>query len=202
MSINKRRCVLAIDLDGTIIPNLIDFDKLRNRVRAILGVDHPLKPLGESLALLIIDENAKQKAWELIEKEEMQSVSRLDQVDVASNVHAIIDALKRVEKVVIVTMRSSRSTEMIMDKIGILNEPIEVITRDHFKTRKEQLIHMVNKYREYKLIFIGDTDYDEQSSRAVGVEFIRVDSYKSLPSAIELAVNRCEEKSFFRESFS
>ncbi|MEM4558315.1 MAG: HAD family hydrolase, partial [Desulfurococcaceae archaeon] len=67
MSLN---CVVVLDVDGTLIPILVDFEKLRSDVRRLLGVDHPLRPLGESLARLQVSDEAKRRAWELIEREE------------------------------------------------------------------------------------------------------------------------------------
>jgi hypothetical protein len=34
-----------IDVDGAIIPVLMDFVKLRSRIREIVGLDHLLRPL-------------------------------------------------------------------------------------------------------------------------------------------------------------
>lgn len=193
MASSKKRCVVAIDLDGTIIPTLIDFEELRRRIRIMLGVDHPLRPLGESLASLNLNEEVVRRAWDLIEKEEIESIDRLNKDDVTVNVQAILNALEIVEKVVVVTMRSSRSTKPILDKIGLSSPSLNIITRDLHKSRKEQLLHISGKYKDSKLILIGDTSHDEQAARDVGAEFIRVESYKDLPSAINLAITLCSE---------
>jgi hypothetical protein len=68
----------VIDVDRTIIPFLIDFEKSRSRNREITGLDHPLKPLAESLSCLQIEEELKRRAWVLIENEELESISKLN----------------------------------------------------------------------------------------------------------------------------
>jgi len=52
MTLNN--CLIVVDVDGTIIPLLVNFDEIREKIRRLLGINHPLKPLGESLANLPI----------------------------------------------------------------------------------------------------------------------------------------------------
>ncbi|MEM4017920.1 MAG: hypothetical protein QXW46_04040, partial [Sulfolobales archaeon] len=82
-------CLVALDIDGTLIPLLIDFETLRARIKALLGVNHSLRPLAESLASLPVDRELKEEAWRLIEEAEVESVERIDPREVSESVECV-----------------------------------------------------------------------------------------------------------------
>lgn len=186
-------CAIAIDVDGTLIPVLVDFEKLRSEVRSILGVDHPLRPLGESLASLNVDEELRAKAWEAIERVELESLKYLNPQSVSENVNAVTKVMAQGYRVFIITMRSRKTARAVLDAIGLDIEEHYVVTRDESPWRLEQLRQTIEKAGARKLVFIGDTAHDEQVARALGVSFIRVQSYIDLPSAINKAVEVCKD---------
>lgn len=185
------KCVLVLDLDGTIVPLAVDFDALRVEIRRLLGVDHPLRPLGESLCSLNVDEELKKQAWALIERAELESIERIDPDSLRENVEAI----KRVSglgvQVVLVTMRSTNTLRPLLEKLGLINMFSEIITRDISPSRLRQLEIVKLHHLGDKLLFIGDTAYDEEAARRLGVEFYRVYSFKDLPQAIAQALRSC-----------
>ncbi|MEM4717692.1 MAG: HAD hydrolase-like protein [Desulfurococcaceae archaeon] len=187
-----RECVILIDIDGTIVPNLVDFEKLRYEIRKMIGIDHPLRPLGESLESLPLKEDLKRTAWELIEKEELASIERLRVENVQNNVSSIISAVNEKHKVVLVTIRSSRTTIPLLKKIGLKNYITEVVTRDQYKTRKMQLKYLMDKFNDSTIVFIADTLYDRDVANELGLRFIKVESYRDLPRVLENALNMCE----------
>lgn len=186
-------CAIAIDVDGTLIPVLVDFDKLRSEVRKVLGIDHPLRPLGESLASLNIDEKLRARAWEVIEKAEFESIESLNPRDVYENVKAVMSLVERGFAVYIVTMRSRRTARGVLEKIGLNVEDQYIVTREDSPKRAEQILRIKEKVLDKKLVFIGDTAYDEQVSRLLGVKFVRVQTYKDLPSAVYRALEMCRD---------
>lgn len=188
----SKQCILVIDVDGTIIPILIDFEKLRSRIREIMGLDHPLKPLAESLFYLQIDEELKRKAWDLIEHEELESINKLNLEDVAENIISIKNIVRNQLEVLLVTMRSMKSMEQLLTKLGIEELLGKIITRDKNPTRVLQLKYIKEQYGNAKIIFIGDTIHDEEAARELEIEFIRVNNYRNLPLALIRAGSKCD----------
>jgi len=187
-------CTLVVDIDGTLIPVLVDFEELRRKVRRVLGVNDPLKPLGESLHRLRVDESLKREAWGVIEEAELESTSRLNTADLEVNAEAIRRAVKSGLRVVVVTTRSYKTARIVLEKLGLLGIIGELVTRDYTPIRADQLRYIIEKYTG-RVVFIGDTVYDEKAAREVGVEFIRVESYRDLPRVVERAIQDCTSSS-------
>lgn len=186
-------CTLVVDIDGTLIPVLVNFEELRNRVRRVLNVEDPLRPLGESLYKLRVEESLKREAWRIIEEAELESISRLDVSDVGENAKAIRRAISAGLRVVIVTTRSYSTAKLVLERLGVLNIIEEVVTRDYTPIRVDQLKYIKEKYGD-QVVFIGDTPYDEYAAREVNVNFIRVSNYRKLPQAVKKATRICLEK--------
>ncbi len=183
-------CTLVVDIDGTLIPVLVDFEELRRKVRRVLGVNDPLKPLGESLHRLRVDESLKREAWGVIEEAELESTSRLNTADLEVNAEAIRRAVKSGLRAVVVTTRSYKTARIVLEKLGLLGIIGELVTRDYTPIRADQLRYIIDKYTG-RVVFIGDTVYDEKAAREVGVEFIRVESYRDLPRVVEEIIQNC-----------
>ncbi len=187
-------CTLVVDIDGTLIPVLVDFEELRNKVRKILNVEDPLRPLGESLYKLRIEESLKKEAWRIIEEAELESISRLDISDVRENAEAIRRASSAGLRVVIVTTRSYNTARLILERLGVSDIVEEVITRDCTPIRVDQLKYIKEKYGD-QIVFIGDTQYDERAAKEVNVNFIKVSSYRELLQAVNRVIQEyCVEK--------
>lgn len=185
-------CTLIVDIDGTLIPILLDFEKLRAEIRQLIGADHPLRPLGESLAKLQVEEELRKKAWNLIEQAELDSINRLKAEDVRENTELIKHLISVGVNVVLVTMRSSKSTTPLLSKLGLTKVVNHVITRDMHIGRKEQLEWVLKSAQNTQLVFIGDTRYDEEAAKQLHIPFIKVADYKEFPSAILKALEECK----------
>lgn len=183
--------MVAIDIDGTLIPPLVDFDELRARVRELLGVDHPLRPLGESLAGLALDGELLERAWGLIEEAELASVDRLDPEEVAENVGCVRGLASAGVGVVFVTARSGRTAEMILLKLGLSDVAEAVVSRDYSPLRLRQLEMVARLAEGRRVLFVGDTAHDEESARSLGIPFVRVQNYRELPKAIGHLARAC-----------
>lgn len=184
-------CAVILDIDGTLVPILVDFDSLRERVKKLLGVDKPLRPLGESLAQLEISSDLKDKAWSIIEEAEEESVKRLDPFEVARNVEFVKNLSSQGIDIYFVTARSSRTALKLLSKLGLQGYARDVVTRDYSVFRKEQLRLILEKAKGKKVIFIGDTVYDEASASSVGIAFMRVKSYRDLPELLSTILEFC-----------
>ncbi|MEZ0394195.1 MAG: haloacid dehalogenase-like hydrolase [Desulfurococcaceae archaeon] len=189
----RPRCTIAVDLDGTLVPNLVDFEALREKVRRLLGVEGPLKPLGASLERLEIDEGLKRMAWDLIEEAEAESAARLDPSEALQNVEALRRAKAAGATLALVTARSDASARPILERLGILELFDAVVTRSLAGAdRSAQLRALVAAGR---LVLIGDTDYDEAAASSVGAAFIRVRTHREFPAAMEEALRLCLDPS-------
>lgn len=180
---------LIFDVDGTIIPLLVDFDSLREKIKRFLGVKEELKPLGLSLEKLQLDSALKARAWELIEEEEIDSIERLREEDYKGNVDLICDLHNSGFSIVLVTNRSHRSLELLLRKTG-LNRCVDLtITREFSLDRRKQLESALKTVNGICLGFFGDTIYDETAARELGLRFRRVNSYKDLSVHVREILN-------------
>lgn len=184
-------CLVALDIDGTLIPVLVDFDMLRVKIRELLGVNHPLRPLGESLASLNVGKELLEIAWSYIEKAELESVEKLDPGEVAKNVEYVMKLLSMGMEVVFVTARSTRTAELVLSKLGLLRAAKSVISRDSSPHRVEQLRYATQLAEGKQVVFVGDTTYDEESARLLGIPFIRVRNYGELPGTLDSLLKIC-----------
>ncbi|MEM1639497.1 MAG: HAD hydrolase-like protein [Desulfurococcaceae archaeon] len=187
----KTKCIIVIDVDGTIIPNVIDFEKIRAEVRELIGINHPLKPLGESLFGLKIDEDLKRRAWDLVEKAELESINRIKPEEVERNVDLLKNVLNRGIEILLVTMRSMKTVEPLLRRICLHEFLNNTITRDGFTSRYQQLKYIKETHKESKVVFIGDTDHDEESAKKADVHFIRVRNYSDLNKALQISMDLC-----------
>lgn len=186
-------CTIAIDIDGTIVPIVVNFEELRNKIRGLLGINHPLRPLGESLHLLEVENELKKRAWELIDQAELESIHKINIEDVKESIETIRGLLsdKSVE-VIFVTMRSKRSAQPLMLKLGLLPLAEMVITRDNYPLRQQQLEFIKEHSKGRKVVFIGDTIYDEKAANSLSLPFIKVNNYRDFPRALAKALEVCK----------
>jgi len=184
-------CVLLIDVDGTLIPSSIDFDELREKVRRLLNINHPLKPLGESIASLPLSDELKSKAWDIIEKAELDSIESLDLNTIRDNITLIRELEERGVKMYFVTMRSRRTLVKLLEKLGLSAFTDSSITRDVYPYRRKQLEYIKSLNPNKLLVFIGDTVYDEKAAEQAGVVFIKVGNYRELYTAVYKAIELC-----------
>ncbi len=163
---------LVLDVDGTLVCTQIDWDSLREEIKRLYGLNDPLKPLGESLYRLLGNDKRKLKeAFEIIEEAELESIRTLVY---DPRISSLINALKdKGYRIIIVSMRSKRTLEPVLEKLSIRKIVDEIITREDYHTRLEQLKVIVERYSREDLVFIGDTKVDEEASRTLGVCFIK-----------------------------
>ncbi|MEM4487829.1 MAG: hypothetical protein QXK88_03375 [Desulfurococcaceae archaeon] len=171
---------------------MVNFDDLRAKIRKLLGIDHTLRPLAESLNNLQLDRELKAKAWSLVDQAELESIDNIKLEDVRENLSAINQLITNSSvEVVFVTMRSNKSAYPLLLKLGLLQLAEKVITRDDYNTRREQLEGIKNQSRNKKIVFIGDTSHDEKTASEISLPFVKVSSYKELPLALARALNLC-----------
>ncbi len=184
---------IVVDVDGTLVCTQIDWDSLREEIRRLYGLKDPLKPLGESLyRLLGNDKQRLEEAFEIIEEAELESTRTLVY---DPRVSSLINALKdKGYRIIIVSMRSKRTLEPILEKLGLRKIVDGIITREEYHTRLEQLKAIVERYGREDTVFIGDTRVDEEASRTLGVCFIKATCRSSNDGSITVILEKLLER--------
>ncbi len=178
---------LITDMDGTLVDLGIDWDKLREKVRKEMGWDHPLKPLGESIARVARNEEEAKKAFSIVEEEEYKAAFN------AKRDEELVKLLRSLRekgfKLALVTMQSLRSTKIVLTRLGVFELFDVVVTRDVTVDRALQIQTAMRKLNiiQDEAVFIGDTPRDYEAAKKVGIKFI--------------SVGRCYEKSPCVENF-
>ncbi len=186
--------LVIIDLDGTLVGTKIEWDSVRERVREVLGLnkDAPLKPLATTLLKLWRDREGFEEALRIIEETELRSI---EDAKYHEGIKELIRELGELGiKVAIVTLRSRRTANPLITKLGI-NELIDkVLTRDEYSSREEQLIALINEFRIDKsdALFIGDWLGDELAGKKVGIATYIVSNYKETPKVLKEVINSCK----------
>ncbi len=181
--------IIVLDVDGTLVCTRIDWDALRDKIKKTYGLKDPLKPLGESLyRLLGRDEEKLSEAFRIVEEAELESTSTLEY---DPRLPLLIRSLwKKGYRIIIVSMRSKKTLEPILVKIGIKDLVSDTVTREEYHTRLEQLRAIIEKYGKRNILFIGDTGIDEKASRILQIPFIKA----CCRSSDENSVTRILEK--------
>ena len=186
--------LVIIDLDGTLVGTKIKWNSVRERVREVLGLnkDAPLKPLATTLLKLWRDREGFEEALRIIEEAELRSI---EDAKYHEGIKELIRELGELGiKVAIVTLRSRRTANPLITKLGI-NELIDkVLTRDEYSSREEQLIALINEFRIDKsdALFIGDWLGDELAGKKVGIATYIVSNYKETPKVLKEVINSCK----------
>ncbi len=181
--------IIVLDVDGTLVCTEIDWDGLREKIRKLYGIRHPLKPLGESLYKLFKDnEEELRRVFQIVEEAERESLNKLDY---DPRLPRLLEALRNNGyRIIIVSMRSRETLEPVLDKLGIKGIVDEILTREEAHSRLSQLKLLVEKYGGENILFIGDTITDREAGKTLGVEFIKATCVRGHPNSIGRILER------------
>ncbi len=173
---------LITDMDGTLVDLGIDWDALRERIRREMGWRHPLRPLGMSIAEVARSDEEARRAYSIVEEEEYRAAQRAKRDD--DLIRFLSNLKNRGVKLGLVTMQAMRSTKVVLSRLGVLDLFDIIVTRDRSIRRDEQLRMAMNALgvNPHEVLFIGDTPWDVESAKRIGVAFISVrNCYKEFP---------------------
>ncbi len=159
---------LITDLDGTLVDLRIDWDSLRERVRRVMGWDHPLRPLGRSIPLAARNEEEVRRAFKIVEEEELKAASRAEP---DNELREFFVSLRREGlRVGLVTMQASRSAVLVLRRMNLADLFDVIVTREYSLDRKKQLVYALKKLgiRGRECVFLGDMEWDVRSGKEVG----------------------------------
>lgn len=185
--------LVIIDLDGTLVGTKIEWDSVRERVREVLGLSKnaPLKPLATTLLKLWKDKKGFEEALRIIEEAELRSV---EGAKYPEGIKELIKELRDLGvKVAVVTLRSKRTANPLITKLGINDLIDKLLTRDEYPSREEQLRGLIRDFKvgRDEVLFIGDWRGDELAGRNVGIRTVIVSNYLETPKVIKEVIKEC-----------
>lgn len=185
--------VIVLDLDGTLVETDINWNLVREKVRRILGISKNvyLKPL----ATIVM--KFKSLGWRFKEALRVIEEAELESIDSAKYYEGIRGLLEKLREcgyeLVLVTLRSWKTTKPLLDHIGIDGLFDLVITRDNVADRRLQLLLVLERLRVdvKEVIFIGDNTIDLEAGRSLGIKTVVVESYMETVEKLKDLLRKC-----------
>lgn len=170
---------IIFDLDGTLIHLPIKYDIIRKNIQNLFKTNNEFIPLIPSIIKNAPNEKMIHKAFEIICKEELVAVNKLEIVNGAID---LLNHLHEKFSLGLVTLQCRKATEKIISKMGIDNLFSHVLTLDESTDRINQIEKMVSllNLSSDEVVMIGDRLNDVTSATKAGCNSILVGN-KKLP---------------------
>jgi len=172
---------IIFDLDGTLIRLPIDYNKIQNMLRELFGTSENFIPLIATIIKKAQDDKEKiSKAFELICREELSSIDKMEIIDGALSLLKDIQSQKIILS--LITMQCKEAVTRILSKLNIGNNMFSIIiSRDESYDRLDQIKKTVEKLSvaPNEVIVIGDRIHDIKSAKKVGCKSILVNRKKT-----------------------
>ncbi len=188
---------LVLDIDGTLVKPDIDWAYVRRRLSE-LGINIPHKPLAEILARVAVRNPRLAKSVE----DEIVSIERRSAERVGKDPE-LRDLLSRFKgrgvRIAVVTLRGRETAVKVLESLGI-NDLVDVlVTREDSYDREAQLRIVMRMLgaEPSQTYFLGDTAWDLEAGRSVGVNVLLIDSKEdpvsAVPKHLKVALKRLLE---------
>lgn len=168
----RSRKTLIFDIDGTLVNSGIDWDKIRELVKRTTGIDVDGKPLAEVLSSL------PEREGKLLERVVADAeASSLANVVADEELRGLIMRAKSLGyAVAVVSLRNRVTASEVLDRLGIRDLIDALVTRDETPRRDEQLSIVLDVLggEPRHTTFFGDTPWDAEAARELGLQFIRI----------------------------
>jgi len=172
---------IIFDLDGTLIHLPIDYNKIQNMLRELFDTSENFIPLIATIIKKAQDDKEKiSKAFELICREELSSIDKMEIIDGALSLLKDIQSQKIILS--LITMQCKEAVTRILSKLNIDNNMFSIIiSRDESYDRLDQIKKTVEKLSvaPNEVIVIGDRIHDIKSAQQVGCKSILVNRKKT-----------------------
>ncbi len=160
---------LITDLDGTLALLPIVFDDIRNKIRAFLKTDHPLRPLALSIPIATGgNKDLMEKAFKIIEEEELKATS---QATYNPELHNFLKRLKaKGFRIGLVTQQGQKPAEVALKRMQIYELFDVLVTRERVldRTRQLQLALELLGGEPEETIYLGDSPMDLEAGTLIG----------------------------------
>lgn len=188
---------LVLDIDGTLVKPDIDWAYVRRRLSE-LGINVPHKPVAEILARVAVRNPRLAKSVE----DEIVSIERRSAERVGKDLE-LRDLLSRFKRrgfrIAVVTLRGRETAVKVLESLGI-NDLVDVLaTREDSYDREVQLRIVMRMLgaEPSQTYFLGDTTWDLEAGKNVGVNVLLIDSkddpVSAVPKHLKVALRRLLE---------
>ena len=130
--------LLMFDFDGTLVNLSINWEKLKEDLRRLLGSKKPLVPLLSSIeAIAKGNVELKEKAWKLIEEYELEAVGK---INFDPEMVKLFSKLKAESyRIALLTLQGRKPIEKALRKLKLRKFFDCIISREETPSREEQI---------------------------------------------------------------
>lgn len=158
---------VIFDLDGTLIHLPIDYEKLFREFKKIMHTDN-VQPVTETVSKL--DKKTRQKVFREWDKTELAAAAN---ITINKQGMEIYTSYSQKPKA-LVTMQGKAVVKNILAQLELSFD--SAVTREDSLNRAQQLENAAEKLKTQlvNILFVGNTENDEQAAKKVGCQFLRV----------------------------
>jgi len=175
---------LVLDIDGTLVKPDIDWVYVRRRLSE-LGIDVPHRPVAEILARVATRDPRLAKNIE----SEIVNIERRSAEKIRQDPE-LQDLLSRFKRrgvrIAVVTLRGRETAVKVLESLGIRDLVDFLVTREDSYDRKTQLRMVLRALsaEPSQTYFLGDTLWDLEAGRDVGVNVLLIKSKNDPASTV------------------
>ena len=158
---------VVFDLDGTLVDIPIDYEDLFEEFKRIMRTDNT-RPLADVISR--VDAETREIIFKTWEKVELASIDRISLKPAGSKIYQEHANKRRA----LVTLQGKAIVDAILDRFKLSFEVL--VTREDTLFRSDQLLKAIKQLEVNKrnVLFIGNTEGDENAASEVGCRFIKV----------------------------
>ncbi|MEM2027373.1 MAG: HAD-IA family hydrolase [Candidatus Bathyarchaeia archaeon] len=159
--------LVIFDLDGTLVYLPIKYERLREEMSRVLGVNKVDSILG---ALANIDGDLKMKIFDIWSRLEVEALPELREIDEGIKIYNKFHGKIRC----LVTLQGKLIVERILKKTGLSFD--HIITREDSLNRDEQIKMIIKKFNvdPREILVVGDRESDREAAKRFGCKFVFV----------------------------
>lgn len=164
--------LIIFDLDGTLVYLPIKYEKLREEMSRILGVNKVDSILD---ALVNVNRDLKVKIFDIWSRLELEALSNLREIDEGIKIYNKFHGKIRC----LVTLQGKLIVERILEKTGLSFDYI--VTREDSLDRSEQIKMVIEKFKvdSREILVVGDRESDREAAERFGCKFALVKNQDS-----------------------
>ena len=178
----------VFDLDGTLATIPVDWEAVRERLKAVTGRREELRPIFPTIGDVIAKEpKLGAPIFAAIDEFEWEAVPRSRLYDGAS---ALLSVLAERARVSLVTMQGRRSAMKVLEMFDLKQFFSHCFTREDSMDRAEQLKMALSSMKADRSssVFVGDRLNDLNAAKKVGVPFVLVRTHGDDPDDEDIPV--------------
>ena len=164
--------LVIFDLDGTLVRLPVKYDFLRTKLKEKFNIEGEFFIIPTIIEKTKGNEDLKKEAFEFICNEECNAINELEIYE------GVVDVIKELhlknKKIAMVTLQCERAATTILEIIGIRDLFSNILTRDDYTNRYEQIMNTMNKMeiKSNQTLIIGDRINDFKSAEKAGCKSI------------------------------